>query len=253
MPSLNRLNINILSITSLAVIWEVAGRVMDSTLIPPVSKIALAWWKLLVSGKLLANLGASLWTLAAGFFLAVIVGIVIGLLMGRFRAVEHFLDLYVNSLMSAPTTAFVPVLIIWLGLGVQSRIAVVFLFAVFVIIINTMTGVKQVDRVWVEMARSFGAKERQIFFKIVLPAAMPAIMAGVRLGMGRAVKGMVTAEMLLTLTGIGAMIMQYGSAFATDALFAVILTILIVAMITMKLVQIIDQRLTGWKVEVAVE
>jgi NitT/TauT family transport system permease protein len=253
MPSLNRLNINILSITSLAVIWEVAGRVMDSTLIPPVSKIALAWWKLLVSGKLLANLGASLWTLAAGFFLAVIVGIVIGLLMGRFRAVEHFLDLYVNSLMSAPTTAFVPVLIIWLGLGVQSRIAVVFLFAVFVIIINTMTGVKQVDRVWVEMARSFGAKEREIFFKIVLPAAMPAIMAGVRLGMGRAVKGMVTAEMLLTLTGIGAMIMQYGSAFATDALFAVILTILIVAMITMKLVQIIDQRLTGWKVEVAVE
>jgi len=253
MPSLNRLNINILSITSLAVIWEVAGRVMDSTLIPPVSKIALAWWKLLVSGKLLANLGASLWTLAAGFFLAVIVGIVIGLLMGRFRAVEHFLDLYVNSLMSAPTTAFVPVLIIWLGLGVQSRIAVVFLFAVFVIIINTMTGVKQVDRVWIEMARSFGAKEREIFFKIVLPAAMPAIMAGVRLGMGRAVKGMVTAEMLLTLTGIGAMIMQYGSAFATDALFAVILTILIVAMITMKLVQIIDQRLTGWKVEVAVE
>jgi len=130
---------------------------------------------------------------------------------------------------------------------------VVFLFAVFVIIINTMTGVKQVDRVWIEMARSFGAKEREIFFKIVLPAAMPAIMAGVRLGMGRAVKGMVTAEMLLTLTGIGAMIMQYGSAFATDALFAVILTILIVAMITMKLVQIIDQRLTGWKVEVAVE
>src|SRR6185436_16645729 len=128
MPSLNRLNINILSITSLAVIWEVAGRVMDSTLIPPVSKIALAWWKLLVSGKLLANLGASLWTLAAGFFLAVIVGIVIGLLMGRFRAVEHFLDLYVNSLMSAPTTAFVPVLILWFGLGVESRIAVVFLF-----------------------------------------------------------------------------------------------------------------------------
>ena len=253
MPSLNRLNINILSITSLAVIWEVAGRVMDSTLIPPVSKIALAWWKLLVSGKLLANLGASLWTLAAGFFLAVAIGIVIGLLMGRFRAVEHFLDLYVNVLMSAPTTAFVPVLIMWFGLGVESRIAVVFLFAVFVIIINTMTGVKQVDSVLVEMARSFGAKEKEIFFKIILPAAMPAIMAGVRLGMGRAVKGMVTAEMLLTLTGIGAMIMQYGSSFATDSLFAVILTILIIAMITMRAVQWLDRRLTGWKAEIAIE
>ncbi len=247
------MNANVLSILSLAILWEVAGRTLDSVLIPPLSQISAAWWRLLVSGKLLSNLTMSLATLIAGFFLAVLFGVVIGLLMGRFRAVEHFLDLYVNALMSAPTTAFVPVLILWFGLGVESRIAVVFLFAVFVIIINTMTGVKQVDSVFVEMARSFGAKEKEIFFKIILPAAMPAIMAGVRLGMGRAVKGMVTAEMLLTLTGIGAMIMQYGSAFATDSLFAVILTILIIAMITMKLVQWLDQRLTGWKVEIAIE
>ena len=242
-----------LSILSLAVLWELAGRTLDSVLIPPLSQIGAAWWKLLASGKLLSNMTTSLTTLAAGFFLAVLIGIVVGVLMGRFRAVEHLLDLYVNALMSAPMTAFVPVLILWFGLGVQSRIAVVFLFAVFVIIINTMTGVKQVDRVFVEMARSFGARERDIFFKIILPAAMPAIMAGVRLGIGRAVKGMVTAEMLLTLTGIGAMIMQYGSSFATDSLFAVILTILIIAMITMKVVQWVDQRLTGWKVEIAVE
>jgi NitT/TauT family transport system permease protein len=249
----SRFGTNVISILSLAVLWEVTGRIMDSTLIPPLSRIGAAWWKLLASGKLAANLTLSLTTLAAGFFLAVAIGIIIGLLMGRFRAVEHFLDLYVNVLMSAPTTAFVPVLIMWFGLGVESRIAVVFLFAVFVIIINTMTGVKQVDSVLVEMARSFGAKEKEIFFKIILPAAMPAIMAGVRLGMGRAVKGMVTAEMLLTLTGIGAMIMQYGSSFATDSLFAVILTILIIAMITMRAVQWLDRRLTGWKAEIAIE
>lgn len=249
----SRFGTNVISILSLAVLWEVTGRIMDSTLIPPLSRIGAAWWKLLASGKLAANLTLSLTTLAAGFFLAVAIGIIIGLLMGRFRAVEHFLDLYVNVLMSAPTTAFVPVLIMWFGLGVESRIAVVFLFAVFVIIINTLTGVKQVDSVLVEMARSFGAKEKEIFFKIILPAAMPAIMAGVRLGMGRAVKGMVTAEMLLTLTGIGAMIMQYGSSFATDSLFAVILTILIIAMITMRAVQWLDRRLTGWKAEIAIE
>jgi NitT/TauT family transport system permease protein len=195
----------------------------------------------------------SLGTLAAGFFLALIVGILLGVLMGRFRGVEHFFDLYINALMSAPATAFVPVLILWFGLGVGSRIAVVFLFAFFVIVINTLTGVKQVERTFVEMARSFGAGERDVFFKIILPAAMPAIMAGLSLGMGRAVKGMVTAEMLLTLTGIGAMIMQYGSAFATDALFAVILTILILAVIMMKLVQLVDRRLTGWKAEIAIE
>ena len=252
-PLHSQFNMNALSILSLAAVWEITGRLFDSMLIPPLTKIGAAWYKLLLGGKLLPNLAASLWTMVIGFVLAVLVGVIVGLLMGRFRAVEHFLDLYVNSLMSAPTTAFVPVLILWFGLGVQSRIAVVFLFAVFVVIINTMTGVKQVDNVLLEMARSFGAREKETFVKIILPAAMPAIMAGVRLAMGRAVKGIVTAEMLLTLTGIGAMIMQYGSAFATDALFAVILTILIVAMIAMKLVQMLDRRLTGWKVEVAIE
>jgi len=249
----SRVGTNVLSFLSLAVLWEVAGRAMNSTLIPPLSQIGAAWWKLLSSGKLLANLSMSLTTLAIGFSLAMLFGIVLGLLMGRFRAVEHFFDLYVNALMSAPSTAFVPVFILWFGLGVESRIAVVFLFAVFVIIINTMTGVKQVDTVLVEMARSFGAREREIFFKIMLPAALPAIMAGLRLGIGRAVKGMVTGEMLLTLTGIGAMIMQYGSSFATDALFAVILTVLMVALLTMKAVHWIDRRLTGWKAEIAVE
>lgn len=248
-----RLGVNVLSIVTLAVLWEIAGRMMDTTLIPPLSKIASAWLRLLLSGKLLENLAMSLWTLAAGFILAVALGIIIGVLMGRFSQVEHFLDLYINALMSAPMTAFVPLLIMWFGLGVESRIAVVFLFAFFVIVVNTMTGVKQVDRIFVEMARSFGARELEVFFKVVLPAAMPAIMAGVSIGMGRAVKGMVTAEMLLTLTGIGGMIMQYGSAFATDALFAVILTILIVAMIAMQLVKIIDRRLTGWKAEIAIE
>jgi NitT/TauT family transport system permease protein len=238
---------------TLAFLWEISGRMMDTTLIPPLSKIASAWLRLLMNGKLLENLVTSLWTLAAGFFLAVILGVIIGVLMGRFRPVEHFLDLYINALMSAPMTAFVPLLIMWFGLGVESRIAVVFLFAFFVIVINTMTGVKQVDRIFVEMARSFGARELEVFFKVVLPAAMPAIMAGVSIGMGRAVKGIVTAEMLLTLTGIGGMIMQYGSAFATDALFAVILTILMVAMIAMKLVKIVDRRLTGWKAEIAIE
>ena len=249
----SRFSTNVLSILSLAFLWETVGRAMDSTLIPPLTRIGAAWWKLLSSGKLLANLGMSLSTLAIGFSLAAFVGVVLGVLMGRFRAIEHFFDLYVNALMSAPTTAFVPVLILWFGLGMESRIAVVFLFAIFVIIINTMTGVKQVDTVLLEMARSFGAREREIFFKIMLPAAMPAIMAGLRLGMGRAVKGMVTAEMLLTLTGIGAMIMQYGSSFATDSLFAVILTILLVALLAMKAVQWIDRRLTGWKAEIAIE
>src|SRR5262249_56065991 len=102
------LRINVISIITLAILWEIAGLTLDSVLIPPLSKIASAWIRLLISGKLLANLLMSLWTLAAGFFLAVIVGVIVGLLMGRFRAVEHFLDLYINTLISPPLTPFVP-------------------------------------------------------------------------------------------------------------------------------------------------
>lgn len=249
----HRLTTNLASILTLAIIWEALGRGLQTILIPPLSQIASAWYRLLTNGGLLENLIMSLGTLAVGFFLALILGVVIGVLMGRFQGVEHLLDLYINALMAAPTISFIPVLILWFGLGVQSRIAVVFLFSFFVIAINTVTGVKHVDPVLVEMARSFGAKGKELFFRVELPAALPMIMAGVRLGMGRAVKGMVTGEMLLALTGIGAMIMQYGAAFATDALFAIILTILGVALISMKLVEVIDRHLTGWKVEIGIE
>jgi NitT/TauT family transport system permease protein len=115
----SRFGVNAASLVSLALLWEITGRLMDSTLIPPLSRIVAAWWKLLSSGKLLSNISMSLTTLAIGFLLAVLCGVILGLLMGRFRAVEHFLDLYVNALMSAPTTAFVPVLILWFGLGIE--------------------------------------------------------------------------------------------------------------------------------------
>jgi len=249
----HRLTANLASILTFAIIWEVLGNSLQTILIPPLSQVGSAWLRLVKTGGLLENLLVSLGTLAVGFLLAVLLGVAMGVLMGRFREVEHLLDLYVNALMASPTIAFIPVLILWFGLGVQSRIAVVFLFSFFVIAVNTQTGVKHADLALVEMARSFGAKEWQLFYKVELPAALPMIMAGLRLGIGRAVKGMVTGEMLLALTGMGAMIMQYGSAFATDALFAVILTVLGVALIAMKLVQALDRRLTSWKVEIAVE
>lgn len=248
-----RLVTNLASILTLALAWETLGRSLESILIPPLSQIASAWLRLLKNGSLVENLLISLGTLVVGFLLAVVVGVLIGVLMGRFRQVEYFLDLYVNALMAAPSIAFIPVLLLWFGLGVQSRIAVVFLFAFFVIAINTQTGVKYVDPTLLEMARSFGARERELFFKVELPAALPMIMAGIRLGMGRAVKGMVNGEVLIAITGIGGMIMQYGSAFATDSLYALIFTILAVALVAMRLVQAIDQRLTGWKEEIGIE
>jgi len=248
-----RLTANLASILTLAIAWEILGRTLQTILIPPVTHIGSAWLRLVNNGGLLENLTISLGTLLVGFFLALILGVAIGVLMGTFEKVEYCLDLYINGLMASPTIAFIPVLILWFGLGVQSRIAVVFLFSFFVIAVNTMTGIKYVDSSLVEMSRSFGAKGWELFYKVQLPAALPMIMAGVKLGVGRAVKGMVTGEVILALSGTGAMIMQYGSAFATDALFAIILTILAVALIAMKIVELIDRHLTGWKAGIAIE
>ena len=249
----HRLATRLASILALAIVWEGLGRSAESLLMPPVTRIVSAWVRLLKDGGLAENLALSLGTLVAGFTLALILGLLIGALMGRFLVVEHLLDVYINALMAAPAIAFIPALILWFGLGLQSRIAVVFLFSFFVIAVNTQTGIKCVDPALVEMARSFGAKSGALFFKVELPAALPMIMAGIRLGMGRAVKGMVNGEVLIALTGVGAMIMQYGSAFATDALYAIILTILAVAMILTKLVQAVDRKLTRWKVEIGIE
>ena len=202
----HRLTSNLVSILTFAIIWEALGRGLKTILIPPLSQVGSAWLHLILNGGLLENLIISLGTLVVGYFLALALGVAVGVLMGSFEKVEHCLDLYVNGLMASPTIAFIPVLILWFGLGVQSRIAVVFLFSFFVIAINTMTGVKYVDPSFLEMARSFGAGGWELFYKVQLPAALPMVMTGVKLGMGRAVKGMVTGEVVLALTGTGAMI-----------------------------------------------
>lgn len=217
------------------------------TFLPPLSSTVKAWTKLLLEGILIKNFLVSLLSLITGFSLALILGILTGILMGRFRKVEDVLNMYINALMSAPTISYIPVLVLWFGLGIYSRIAVVFMFAYFVIAVNTYTGVKNVDKTLIEMARSFGARDKHLFIKLTLPASMPMIMAGVRLGMGRAVKGMVTAEMLLTVVGLGSMIMYYGSAFAADYLFAVVLTIVIFAILITELIHRIDRWIMPWR------
>ena len=132
------------------------------------------------------------------------------------------------------------------GLGDGTRLAVVVVYAVFVIIINTMTAIKTVDPAMVEMARSFGAGEAFIIRKVMLPASMPLVTAGVRLGLGRAVKGMITGEMLVTFVGLGALAAKFGSQFDMSKVFAVSVIVLVFAMVTNWLAQVADDRLTRW-------
>ena len=239
--------LRMISLFTLAAIWEIAGRVGNAHLLPPLSKVVGAWLELLVSGQLFQALSVSLQSLVLGFLLSVFFGVPLGLLMGRYRRLESFLEIYMTALLTVPMISFIPFLVIAFGLGLQSRVWIVFLFAFVIIAINTTAGVRSVDPSFMEMARSFGARESELFLKVILPAALPMIMAGIRLGMGRAVLGMVTSEMILAVVGFGAMLMTFGASFNSPALFATLLTIILLAVALLALVQYVDRRWMSWR------
>ncbi|MBI2873474.1 MAG: ABC transporter permease [Firmicutes bacterium] len=227
-------------------LWEILGRLKISVIIPTVSGAVKAWFDLILSGKLGPHIVVSLGYFAAGFFLAVFVGILLGALMARYQLIEDALDFWINLGMSAPMLAFIPLLIILFGLGDATRVAVTFLFAFWVIVVNTFTGIRYLDPALVEMAVSFGASEGQLFWKIRLLGALPLIMAGIRMGVGRAIKGMVNGEMLITVVGLGAMVMHYGNTFNGEYLFAIIATITVVALVFTSLIRFGHRRLAPW-------
>ena len=235
------------AVLGLLVAWELIGRADVSMFLPPVSRVAAAWWTLVTTGPLLPAAASSLLSLVKGFVPATVLGVALGLAMGRFATVRHLLDGWVNALMSAPLSALVPVLIALFGIRDTVVAATVFMFAFFVIVVNTMTGVRSTDRSLVEMARVFGASETTLFGRIYLPAALPAVMLGLRLGIVQAVKGMVVGEMLISLVGLGERLVYYGNTFLIPELYAVIVSVLLVALLSASLVQRADAALIRWK------
>ena len=233
----------LIAVASLLVVWEVVGRLDVSMFVPPFSRVAAAWWGLVRDGTLARAMGASLGSLAKGFVPAVTLGVLVGAAMGRFALARHLLDGWVNAFMSAPLSALVPVLIAIFGLRDTVVAAAVFMFSFFVIVVNTMTGVRGTERSLVEMARAFGAGESALLWRIYLPAALPAVMLGVRLGAVQAVKGMVVGEMLVSLMGLGERLTYYGNTFLIDDLYAVILSVLVLALLASALVQACDRIL----------
>ena len=237
----------LIAVVGLVVVWEAVGRLDVSMFVPPASDIAVVWWRLVNDGTLWGAGASSLLSLVRGFVPAAVLGVVTGLAMGRFATVRYLLDGWVNALMSAPLSALVPVLIALFGLRDTVVAATVFMFSFFVIVVNTMTGVRATDRSLVEMARAFAAGEAALFGRVYLPAALPAVMLGLRLGAVQAVKGMVVGEMLISLVGLGERLIYYGNTFLITELYAVIVSVLLVALVASQLMQAADRALVRWK------
>jgi NitT/TauT family transport system permease protein len=239
--------VTLAALAGLAIGWELLGRLDVSLFVPPLSRVAATWWHLLGDGTLARAAASSLTSLAKGFVPAAALGVVVGLAMGRFAVVRHLLDGWVNALMSAPLSALVPVLIALFGVRDTVVAATVFMFSFFVVVVNTQTGVRATDRSLVDMARAFGAGEVALFGRIYLPAALPAVMLGLRLGAVQAVKGMVVGEMLISLVGLGERLIYYGNTFLITELYAVILSVLALALLIAQAAQAADRALVRWK------
>lgn len=233
---------------ALLALWQAIASnfVAGSLFFPSPSSVVDAWWQMILTGTLQDALSASFQLLVAGFGLASVLGILLGALMARYRKLDYVLGMYVKFFLASPQIAFVPVIVLLFGIGFWARVAALFMFTFFTINVTTYSGIKDTDVNLVEMARAFGASERQLFWKVMLPNAMPLLIAGLRLGVIQAVKGMIIVEMLITLNGLGYLTRYYSGAFATDFLYAVLLTIVILAIFISGVTQVAERRALWW-------
>jgi len=235
------------SVTLFLVLWEIYGRRTDPILFTYPTAVAAAFWQLLRSGELVQQMLVSLSALAAGFGASLVLGVILGLAIGRSRITDAILQPHVNALYATPQVALTPLLMMWLGLGFGVKVAVVFLFAFFPILINTASGAKNVSAAMVEVGRAYLAAPGQITFKIVFPAALPFIMAGVRIAIGRALVGMIVAELFTAITGLGAMLSLYGNIFETAKMFVVIIVLAALGFGLIQGAQRLERKMARWK------
>jgi NitT/TauT family transport system permease protein len=209
--------------------WEVIARIAALPNLPPFSSVAATVMRMTLDGRIAQPLAASLTSLAIGLSAAAVIGTLFGFLMARSYTIEHMTSIYLDALMAAPTLVYVPVLFAAFGVTRSAQVATVFLYAFFVITASTSAGIKSVNSRVIDMARAFGATERQVLRHVLLPASAPAVMAGLRLGTMRAVKGMVVGEMIIALSGLGALLKIYGAQFDMRSVLAVLMVIVLVS------------------------
>lgn len=241
------------SLVVFALGWEWAAQRIHSLLLPGFFDTLKALLNLIVSPVLWNALWISNQAMVLGFAVSVLVGVPLGLLMGRWRLAEKFIDPYLSILLATPMAALIPIIIMATGLGMVSRVLIIFTFAVVVIAVNTRAGLLGLDPGWGEMARSFGATEWQMWRKILLRGALPSILTGLRLGLARSISGMLMVELVLLALGIGRLIQSFQSTFESAELYATVVIIVAEALLLMQGCKRLEQRAAPWLGQVAVE
>jgi ABC-type nitrate/sulfonate/bicarbonate transport system permease component len=238
--------ITIISTIVILLIWEVLGRQINPLFASFPTAIAEAGWEMLLDGSIITGFITSVQPLIVGYALAAVVGIPIGLLVGRYGVLEAAFGIYITAGYATPLVALVPLFVLWFGLGFTVKVAIIFSLTIFPIIINTWAGVQSVPKSLIEVGTAFVASQSQIMRKIVVPATIPHIMTGLRLGVGRGVIGMVIAEFFTAISGLGAIIIQTGNSFKTADMFVPIIVIMALGIGLTALVGVLERKVAPW-------
>jgi NitT/TauT family transport system permease protein len=215
------------------------------------SKVAAAFVQLLADGQIQEHFSVSAVAFLVGLGLAIVVGLPFGMAMGRSRMFEALLDPYVTALNATPRLVWLPLLMLWFGIGIWSKIMIVFAGATFPLLVNTYVGVKNVDRVLVNMVRSFGASEWQVIRVVVLPNSVPYIVAGLRLAIGRAILGVVVGEFFGASKGLGFMIATAATNYKVDVVFVGVFIFMALSTLLTLSVKRVESKLSRWRPETA--
>jgi NitT/TauT family transport system permease protein len=225
-------------------LWEIVGQAGLTFFVPPLSTVLGTLFEILGTAAFQKALFETAYAFFAGVFFAIAIGIPTGILMGKSRLLDELLLPWVNVFLSAPLTALVPVLMVLFGFGMKSIIITTTLFAIWIIILNSRAGVRQINRSLVEMAHSFGASPTDAFFKIYFWAALPEILGGVRIGIIRAVKGVIIGQLLISIVGFGALFELYSANFLMGHFWAVLIVLFALAFTISEFLAYLERRVS---------
>jgi ABC-type nitrate/sulfonate/bicarbonate transport system permease component len=234
------------SVIAIALAWELYGRSVNPVLLSSPTAIVRAFVEMIADGTLTRALGESLVVLGAGSLIGVTAGLAIGLAAGRNQVFATLIEVPLNALYATPSVALIPVIVVWFGFGPTAKTVVVILFVLFPVLINTMRGVQEVDRELVEVARSFCSGERRMWFDLILPSALPYVVTGLRLAIGRALIGVIVAEFFTAFAGLGYLIVTNANSFQTDRTFVPILVIAALGVLLTGLLEFVERRVVRW-------
>jgi NitT/TauT family transport system permease protein len=243
---LTNVAIRTVSLALVLVVWQIFGAQVDQSLFTTPLKTIYAGVEMIGNGELWDYLGPSLLVLVVGLTLAVVIGVAIGLLLARFAVFDVAFGVYITFLYSIPSVALVPLIVLWAGFGFTAKVIILFLFAFFPMVINTYQGVKNVDPKLIEVGRSFRCSEGQLWRNIILPGALPFIVTGLRLAVGRGLIGMVLADLYTAISGIGYLIVRTASTYEVDKMFVPIVTLGLLGVTLTAGVRFLEVRVAPW-------